>query len=76
MEYADKGYSLIQTVRTHQHNVNPAMSQTARRLKRELQKTREIKETVAEKTKRRWRGKSLHGQLTRNLDEKLEDNEQ
>ena len=35
VEYADKGDSLIQTVRTHQHNVNPAMSQTARRFKRE-----------------------------------------
>jgi len=75
VEYADKEYSPIQTVRTHQH-VNSAMSQTARRLKRELKRTRQVKETVAEKTKGRWRGKRLHGQLPRNLDEKLDDKEQ
>jgi hypothetical protein len=53
------------------------MLQTARRLKRELQRgTRHIKETIAEKTKGRWRGKRLYGQLPRNSDGKLDDNEQ
>ena len=50
------------------------MLQTARRLKKEVQKgTRQIKESKAEKTKERWRGKRLHGHLPRNLDEKLVD---
>ena len=53
------------------------MLQTARHLKRELQREiRQIKETIAEKAKGRLRGKRLHGQLLRNLDEELEDNEQ
>ena len=34
------------------------------------------KKNVAEKTKERWHGKRLHGQLPRNLDEKLVDIEQ
>ena len=32
-----------------------------------------IKESIAEKTKERWHGKRTHGQLPRNLDEKLVD---
>jgi len=35
-----------------------------------------MKESVAEKTKERWHGKRMHGQLPRNLDEKLVDIEQ
>jgi len=39
MEYVDsKEDQLIQIVRTHHHNINSAMLQTARRLKRELGK--------------------------------------
>ena len=34
------------------------------------------KESIAEKTKERWHGKRMHGQLPRNLDEKLVDIEQ
>ena len=76
VEYAEKEERLIQIVRTHQHNINSAMSQTARRLKRELQRrTRERNETIAEKIKGRWRGKRLHGELPCSLDEKLEENE-
>jgi hypothetical protein len=53
------------------------MLQTARGLKRELQKgTRQIKDSIAEKTKERWRGERTHGQFPRNSDEKLVDNEQ
>jgi riboflavin synthase len=37
MEYVDsKEDPLIQTVRTHHHNINSAMLQTERRLKRKL----------------------------------------
>ena len=47
------------------------MVQTARSLKKELQKaTRQIKDGIAEKTKERWSGKRMHGQFPRNLDEK------
>jgi hypothetical protein len=53
------------------------MVQTARSLRTELQKgTRQIKDSIAEKTKERWRGKRKHGQFLRSLDEKLVDNEQ
>jgi hypothetical protein len=53
------------------------MVRTARSLKRELQEgTRQIKDSIAEKTKERWRGKGMHGQFPRNLHEKLVDNEQ
>ena len=34
------------------------------------------KENIAEKTKERWQRKRMHGQLSRNLDEKLVDIEQ
>jgi hypothetical protein len=49
--------------------------QTARCLKAEVQRETKIKE-IAEKTKERWYGKRMHGQLPRNLDEKLVDIEQ
>ena len=63
MEYIDSTEDpLTQIVRTHQHNNNSAMVQTARSLKRELQEgTRQIKGSIAEKTKERWRGKRMHG---------------
>jgi IS30 family transposase len=51
--------------------------QTDRSLRTELQKrTRQIKESVAEKAKEKWRRKRMHGQYPRSLDEKLVDNEQ
>jgi hypothetical protein len=34
------------------------------------------KDSTAEKTKEKWRGKLMHGQLPSNLDEKLVGNEQ
>ena len=49
------------------------MLKTARRLKTEVQRG---KRQIAEKTEERWRGKRMHGQLSRNLNEKLVDNEQ
>ena len=77
MEYVDRKEDLlIQVVRTHQHNTNSAVLQTARYLKAEVQRETKMKESIAEKTKERWRAKRMHGQLPRNLDEKLVDIEQ
>ena len=68
---------LVQAVRTHQQNTDSVVLQTARCLKTELQKeTRKINDNIAEKTKERWQGKRMHGQLPRKLDEKLVDIEQ
>ena len=77
MEYVDrKEDPLIHVVRTHQHNTNSAVLQTAICLKAEVQRETKIKDSKAEKTKERWHGKRMHGQLQRNLDEKLVDIEQ
>jgi hypothetical protein len=51
--------------------------QTARWLKTDVHReTREMTESIAVKTKERWHGKRMHGQLPRNIDEKLVDIEQ
>ena len=51
-EYVDrKEDPLIQVVRTHQHNTDSAMLQTARCLKAEVKRETKIKESIAEKTK-------------------------
>jgi hypothetical protein len=78
MEYVGSSEDpLIQIVRTHQNNTKSTIVQTARSLRTELQKgTRQIKDSIAEKTKERWRGKRMHGQFPRSLDGKLVDNEQ
>jgi hypothetical protein len=78
MEYVDrKEDPLIQVVRTHQHNTDSGVLQTARCLKTEVHReTRKMQDSIAEKTKERWHGKRMHGQLPRNLDEKLADIEQ
>ena len=53
------------------------MIQAARCLKTEVQKqTSKMKDSIAEKIKERWHGKKMHGQLPRNLDERLVDIEQ
>ena len=56
VEYVDnKEDSLIGTVRTHQH-INSTILRTARQLRTELQRgTGQIKDSIAEKTKGRWR---------------------
>ena len=78
VEYIDrKEDPLIQVVRTHQHNTDSAVLQTARCLRTEVQReTRNMKDSIAEKTKEKWHGKRMHGQLPHNLDEKLVDIEQ
>ena len=59
------------------NNNNIIVLQRARRLKTEVQKERrKVKDSIAEKTKERWQGKRMHGQLPPNLDEKLVDIEQ
>jgi hypothetical protein len=78
VEYVDrKEDPLIQVVRTHQHNNDSAVLQTARYIQTEVQReTRKMKDSIAEKTKERWHGKRLYGQLPRSLNEKLVDTEQ
>jgi hypothetical protein len=78
VEYVDrKEDPLIQVVRTHQHNTDSAVLRTARCLRTEVQgETTNMKESKVEETKERWHGKRMHGQLPRNLDEKLVDIEQ
>jgi hypothetical protein len=73
VEYVErKEDPLIQAVRTHQHNIDPAVLHTARRLKTEVQReTIQIKDSIAEKNKKMWQGKRMLGQLPRNLHEKL-----
>jgi hypothetical protein len=55
VDYVDrKEDPLTQVVRTHQLNTDLAVLQTARRLKTQVQReTREIKDSIAEKTKGR-----------------------
>jgi len=69
VEYVDrKEDPLIQVVITHQHNSDSAVLQTARCLKTEIQRgTRKMKDSIAEKTKERWHGNRMNGQLPRNL---------
>ena len=43
---------------------------------RSTERNKKNNESIAEKTKERWHGKRMHGQLPRNLDEKLVDIEQ
>ena len=74
MECVDsKEDPLIQKVRARQHNIYSAVLQTARHLKRG---TRQVNDSIAEKTKESRREKNMHGQFPRNLDENLVDNEQ
>jgi hypothetical protein len=61
----------------HQNGINSEMLHSARRLRTELQRgTRQVQDSIAEKTKERRRVKKMHGQMPSNLDEKLMVNEQ
>ena len=77
VEYVDrKEDPLIQIVIMHQRNINSTLLQTARHIKSEVQRgTRQIKDSTAEKTKEDGE-RRMCGQLPRNLDENLVDNEQ
>ena len=62
----------MQTVKLHHNNINSEMLQTAGSLRTELQRgTRQIQDSISEKTNERWRVKKMHGQMPSNLDEKL-----
>jgi len=78
LEYVDrKEDPLIQVVRTHQHNIDSALLETARCLKTEVQReTRKMEDSIVEKTKEKWHRKRMYGQSPRNLDERLVDIEQ
>jgi len=78
VKYVDrKEDPLLHIVRRHLHNINSAVLQTARCLKTEGQRgVRKLNDSIAKKTKERWRGKGMNGQLPRNLGLKLVDNEQ
>jgi hypothetical protein len=59
VEYVDwKENSLIQTVRKHQHNINSAVLQTAKCLKKEVQwGTRQIRTAQQKKQKKDGKGR-------------------
>jgi hypothetical protein len=62
--------TLMQIVRTHQHNTSSTLFHTATNLQKSLQSDRkQIKTTIARKLKERWEAKRLHGQFPRSLDE-------
>jgi hypothetical protein len=66
---------LIQIVRTHQHNTNSALLQTANKFKKSFQsETKQIKNIITQKIKGKWEEKRMmHGQFPRSFDEKLMD---
>ena len=59
LEYVDrKKHPLIQVVRTHQHNTDSAVLQTARYLMTEVQReTRKMKDSIVEKQKKDGTGR-------------------
>jgi hypothetical protein len=66
----------IQIVRTHEHNTNSALLQTANKFKKSFQsKTKQIK-NITQNIKGKWEEKRMHGQFSRSLDEELVDKEQ
>jgi hypothetical protein len=78
VEYLEnKEDPLIQIVRTHQHNTNSALLQTANKFKKFFQsETKQIQNIITENIKGKGEEKRMHGQFPRNLDEKLVDKEQ
>jgi hypothetical protein len=74
VEYIEsKEDPLIQIVRTHQHNTNSALLQTANKFKKSFpSETKQIK-NITQIIKGKWEEKWMHGQFPRSLDEKLVD---
>jgi hypothetical protein len=77
VEYVEsKENPLIQIVRTHQHNKNSALLQTANKFKKSFQsETKQIK-NITQNIEGKWEEKRMHGQFPHSLDEKLVDKEQ
>jgi hypothetical protein len=62
---------LIQIIRTHQHNTNSALFQTANKFKKSFQsETKQITNIITQNIKGKWEEKRMHGQLPRSLDKK------
>jgi site-specific recombinase XerD len=78
VEYVEnKEDLLIQIVRTHQHNTNSALLQTANKFKKFFKRERkQIKNIITQNIKEKWKEKRMHGQFPRSLDEKWMDKEQ
>jgi hypothetical protein len=73
VEYVEsKEDPLIQTVRTHQHNTNSALLQTANKFKKSFQnETKQIKNIITQNIKGKWEEKRMHGQFPRSLDKQI-----
>jgi hypothetical protein len=51
-----------QIVRTHQHNTNSALLQTANKFKKSFQsETKQIKNIITQNLKGKWEEKMMHG---------------
>jgi hypothetical protein len=76
VEYVEnKEDPLIQIVRTHQHNTNSALLQTANKFKKSFQsETKQIENIITQNIKGKWEEKRM--QFPRSLDERLVDKEQ
>ena len=61
----------IQTVIMHQHNINSAMLQAAQITQGRITKRNKTNKGKHKRENERWQGERAHGQLPRNLDEKL-----
>jgi hypothetical protein len=75
VEYIEnKEDPLIQILRTHQHNTNSALLQTANKVKKSFQsETKQIKNIITQNIKGKWEEKMMHGQYPHSLDEELVD---
>jgi hypothetical protein len=72
VEYVEnKEDPLIQIVRTHQHNTNSALLQTANTFKKSFQSETKQKNIITQNLKEKWEVKRMHGQFPRSLNEKL-----
>jgi phosphopentomutase len=77
VEYVEsKEDPLIQIVRTHHHNTNSALLQTANKFRKSFQsETKQIKNIITQNIKGKREEKRMHGQFPCSLDEKLVDKE-
>jgi hypothetical protein len=77
VEYVEsKEDPLTQIVRTHQHNTNSTLFQTANKFKKSYQsETKQIRNMIAQNIKEKFE-ETMHGHFPHSLDEKLVDKEQ
>jgi hypothetical protein len=71
MEYVEsKEDPLMKIVRSHQHNANSALLQTAIKFKKYFQcEKKQIKKNITQNLKEKWEEKGMHGHFPRSLDE-------